>query len=132
MGKRGIHEDRVEPVVGSVAERIADGAFARGFSEHETGTSILILDPQLGGSSPEEDSRRLADAVLWNLWPKLMDAQPERQQMNVSVQLNGVDVPIPRVEDHPVLGRHARCLLAVRAAQSGIDAPPAPYPVEVA
>ena len=130
-GNAVVHEDRVEPVVGSVAERIADGAFARGFSEHETGTSILILDPQLGGSSPEEDSRRLADAVLWNLWPKLMDAQPERQQMNVSVQLNGVDVPIPRVEDHPVLGGHARCLLAVRAAQSGIDAPPAPYPVEV-
>jgi hypothetical protein len=53
--------------------------------------------------------------------------------MRISVEFNGQPVLLPSIEDHPELSGHARCLLAVRAAQSvdGRAAPTSRYPVTV-
>jgi hypothetical protein len=126
-------EGRVEPAVGDLAEELGEAAFATRFERGVTGTSILILDPQLGGESPEQNAELLAGAVLWNLWPKLLSEQRGRSRMNIAVQLNGVPIALPRVEQHPALSGHAQCLLAVRAAQAGSDprTSPSTYPVKV-
>jgi hypothetical protein len=110
-------EGRVEPVVGEPARRLAEQVFSTRYTDSSTGTSILILDPRLGGSTREEDSRRIAEAVVWNLWPKLLADQAARSRMRIAVQFDGRQVPLPTVESHPVIAGHARCLLAVRAAQ---------------
>ena len=126
-------EDRIDPATGDLAEEIGKKVFATHFDADVTGTSILILDPQLGGDSREEDATILAEAVVWNLWPKLLADQSGRSRMNISIQLNGEPIELPNIEQHPVLSGHALCLLAVRAAQAGSD--PAVlrprYPVEV-
>jgi len=126
-------EDRVEPAVGAVAEELGEAVFARGFGRHGTGTSILILDPQIGGDSPRENVELLVDAVVRNLWPKLLAEQSGRSRMNIIVQLDGQTVSLPSIEQHPVLGGYAQCLLAVRARQAGSDFADLrlKYPVEI-
>lgn len=125
-------DNRVEPVVGEPARELAELVFTTHFKGRNTGTNILILDPRLGGASPEEDVQLLAEAVTWNLWPKLLTDQTGRSRMRISVQFDGRPVPLPGIEDHPVLSGHAQCLLAVRATQAGDrPAPPSRYPVEV-
>ncbi|MFJ2085216.1 hypothetical protein ACIOBK_22025 [Micromonospora chokoriensis] len=125
--------DRVEPAVGEGARDLAQAVFAGRYPDRSTGTSIIILDPQLGGADREEDVQRLADAVTWNLWPKLVAHDGNRARMRISVELDGQPVRLPSIEDHTELSGHARCLLAVRAAQSthGRAAPASPYPVTV-
>lgn len=112
-------ENRVEPAVGGVAEELGEAVFETHFDGEDTGTSILILDPQLGGDSPGENVRLLAGAVVWNLWPKLLLEQSGHSRMNISVQLNGTPLALPSVEHHAALSGHAQCLLAVRAVQAG-------------
>jgi hypothetical protein len=124
-------ESRVEPVTGKIAEELAAKAFAARFGGSATGTSILILDPHLGGESPEDDIKLLSDAVVWHLWPKLLEDQDGRSSMAISVQLNGRPVTLPSIERHPVLGGHAQCLLAVRATQANTSMPKLRYPMEI-
>jgi hypothetical protein len=130
-------EGRVEPLVGESARDLAEQVFEARYPDRSTGTSILILDPKLGGSSREEDAQLLAEAVTWNLWPKLMEDQPERSRMRIGVQLDGRQVNLPSIEDHPVLSGHAQCLVAVRATQAvdhcdgGHPSPTARFPVSV-
>ena len=126
-------ESRVEPVVGDLAAELGEAVFATRFDHDDTGTSILILDPQLGGDSPEENVELLARAVVWNLWPKLLAEQSGYSRMNITVQLNGTSIALPSIERHSFLSGHAQCLLAVRAAQAGSDPTglPLKYPVSV-
>lgn len=114
-------EDRVEPVIGALAEELVGLVFAKKFSAQDTGTSILILAPELGGDSSEKDAQLLVDAVVWNLWPKLILDQDGRSRMNISVQLNGEERKLPDIGTHASLSGHADCLRAVRAAQAGGD-----------
>jgi hypothetical protein len=126
-------EGRVEPVVRDLAQELGESVFATPFDHDVTGTSILILDPQLDGDSPEDNVELLVRAVIENLWPKLMTDQDGRQRMNVIVQLDGMPRPLPSIENHRTLSGHAQCLLAVRAAQAGLDPNvlPLKYPVHV-
>lgn len=124
-------ENRVEPIVGSLARELGEAAFAQHFDHEITGTSILILDPKLGGDSAEENVKRLADAVIWNLWPKLVASQSNQAQMDVSIQLDGQPVHLPDIQRHPVLSGYAQCLLAIRAKQSGMDPASVPQRVPV-
>lgn len=115
------HEDRVEPVVGDLAEELESLLFAKRFNGDATGTSVLILDPRLGGESPEKDVQMLADAVVWNLWPKLVPDEDGKLKMTISVQLNGKEISLSDPASHPTLSGHVDCLRAVRAAQAGRD-----------
>ena len=126
-------ESRVEPAVGDLAEELGEAIFATRFDSDDTGTSILILDPELGGDSSEKRVALLVEAVVRNLWPKLLAEQSGRPRMNIIMQLNGTPIALPSIEQDPVLSGHAQCLLAVRAAQSGSDiaALPLKYPVNV-
>ena len=126
-------EGRVEPAVGDLAEELGGAIFATRFDGDYTGTSILILDPELGGGTSEKSAALLVEAVVRNLWPKLLAEQSGRARMNIIVQLNGTPIALPSIEQHPMLNGHAQCLLAVRAAQAGSDptALPLRYPVEV-
>ena len=126
-------EGRVEPAVGDLAEELGGSVFATRFDRDDTGTSILILDPELGGESSEKSVALLAEAVVRNLWPKLLADQSGRPRMNIIVQLNGTPIALPSIEQHPVLSGHAQCLLAVRAVQAGSDlaALSLKYPVNV-
>lgn len=112
-------DQRIEPLVGDAAATLASAVFAQGFGDDETGTSMLILDPQLGGASRREDAEALAEAVAWNLWPKLMDPGPGRTRMLIEVLLEGEPLTLPDPATDPLFAGYADCLELIRAVQSG-------------
>ncbi len=114
-------EPRVEPLVGAPAQALAESLFATHFDADDTGTSLLIIDPDLGGEDRRNDVRALVESTLWHLWPKLVPATESQDQMRVSIQLNGAEVPLPDVSTHPILLAFTQALDAVRAAQAGQD-----------
>lgn len=126
---------RVEPLVGEPAKLLGENLFERHFEADETGTSLLILNPVLGGDDRAEDARALVESCLWHLWPKLVTPSSDREHMHISVQLNGVPIPLPDIEKHPILSAFADALSAVRRAQG--EAAPDPlmhtevFPVEM-
>ncbi|GAA1979973.1 hypothetical protein GCM10009817_20810 [Terrabacter lapilli] len=122
--------DRVEPLVGKEAAALGENLFARHFHGEETGTSLLILDPVLGGDDRESDANSLVEAALWHLWPKLVDPSRGRDRMRISVQLNGRPLRIPEPAAHPVLSAFVDALSAVRRAQ-GEGGPEPVNPTEV-
>lgn len=117
-------EDRVEPEVGEAARTLGEQLFHTHFEDAQTGTSILIVDPDLGGESRADDARRLADACLWHLWPKMVDGQGRRTPMSIEVMLEGERVPIANPVTHGRLGGAADALSSVRAAQQGASHTP--------
>jgi hypothetical protein len=114
-------EGRVEPAIGDLAEELAEKVFFEGFGEGATGTSLLILAPELGGDSREEDVDLLSQAIVRNLWPKLVDDLDYRVRMRIRLQRDGIDVILPSIDAHQSLSGHADCLRAVRAVQAGRD-----------
>ena len=124
-------EDRVEPLTGEPAQSLAESIFDRPFENDETGTSLLILDPLLGGDSPEESAVRLQQAVSWHLWPKLLESRAGDVAMDIAVVFEGRTIAIPDPDDDPVLSGFAAALRRVRAAQTETTPQPAQYPVEV-
>jgi len=126
-------ENRVEPVTGTLAEELTSLLFSTKFDVDQTGTSILILDPRLQGDSPSENIEALVDAVVENLWPKLVSNDDSRCRMEISVELNGQVHPLPDIENHATLSGHAECLKAIRGTQAGrgIDALNLRYPVTI-
>ena len=93
--------------------------------------SILILDPDLGGGTPEESAVRLQQAVAWHLWPKLMESRIGDAGMEISIVLNGRTLAMLGPDDDPVLAGFAAALRSVRATQEGSARPTSGFPVEV-
>lgn len=122
---------RPEPLVGKNAAELGRKIFAKPFQDDELGTSILILGPELGAPGPEDDAAVLMDAVLRNLWPKLLADDAGMVPMDVRIQIDGVDQPLPDPAHHSVLSGAVACLRAVRAVQTGEAPPPTLFPVEV-
>ncbi|MGH3086930.1 MAG: hypothetical protein ACRDSJ_06375 [Rubrobacteraceae bacterium] len=124
-------DGRPEPIVGPLARELGSQLFAKTFGEEELGTSILILAPELGKEGPEDDAAVLTEAVMWNLWPKLLPDDTGMHPMVVRVQVDGVDHPIPDPSTHPLLSGPVSCLLAVRAVQSGSPPPTSLFVLDV-
>lgn len=124
--------ERVEPLTGRDATTIGRQVFSRIFMPRETGTSILIVDPRVSVMDDYQGfAEEIANAALWNLWPKMVADVAERRTMAISVEYNSDPVDIPKVDSHGVLSGYAHCLRAIRATQAGKPQPTSPYPVFV-
>lgn len=125
-------DGHIQPLTGANATRLGEAVFSKGFAVGETGTSILVLCPELGSDSPDADVLLLAEAVRWHLWPKRLEAQEGDVRMNIDVQLHGRSIQIfPEGSANPLLESLDACLRAVRAVQAGEDVPGAFPPVAV-
>ena len=125
-------DNYIQPVIGSEATKLGEAVFSKRFQDGETGTSILILLPELGGETPEDDVRLLAEAVRWHLWPKWLEAQDNDVRMNIDVQLNGRSIDVFRNDVvNPMIESLRTCLRHVRAVQLGEEASEAFPPVVV-
>lgn len=81
-GERTELEDLVEPLTGEAATEVAAGLGLPYRGDGETGTSILILDPDLGHDrldlalvDPDLDLAlgEIEENLLWFFWPKMVD-----------------------------------------------------------
>ncbi|MGW6734932.1 hypothetical protein [Streptomyces sp. NPDC055013] len=109
-------QEHCEPLRDAQADAAARELGIPGFQPEETGTTLVVVDPDLTDPSlPDSDTSPelsvseagvfLADAVAWNLWPITL---PERAtRMAVAVTANGVDVAVPDAESDATLASFA-------------------------
>lgn len=110
------------PVTGQAADRLAQRIGMPSFDPGETGTNILVLAPDLGGRTPEQAMRFIAESVIWHLWPKLIERRG-RRAMSIDVSWNGDTVAIPRPEDRPPLQGFAQAFQAILDGRAGDKSP---------
>ena len=115
----GINQTEDNFVEPALDERAAGFSRAVGFPRRnpaETGTSIMILDFDLQGEDIGTAGQRIAEALLWNFWPRMMlDAGPARR-FECRVEVDGRDIALPPPEEFPVLELFSK---AMRAARNG-------------
>ena len=126
-------EEFIGPATGAEATQISDLIFDRGFEKDETGTSLLVVAPNLpeaAGPGKEllELMKKCEDAMLWHLWPKLVAPPSETAPpMEMSLLLGGEPRAVPDPSSHPVLQHFVDSLQAVRATQSGRESSGDPF-----
>lgn len=102
-----------EPLTGRSAEKLARAVGFPGFDDDETGTSIMVVDPNFGDRDPRDAMRFLADAITWHLWPKMVKVNG-RQPMHFAISWNGDPVPVAHPNDVPPLHGFVQALEALR------------------
>ncbi|MFF7112814.1 hypothetical protein ACFY91_10960 [Streptomyces albogriseolus] len=91
--------DVVEPLVGAAADAAAQRLGLRPFGPRETGTTVVVIDPNLDEfEQPTDAADYLAETIAWHLWPKMISADGKPPAMRFSVTCDGVpyEVPNPR------------------------------------
>jgi hypothetical protein len=99
----------VEPVIGEAADEIAGELGFPTFDGDDLGTTIAVVAPELDDRSPEDVARRLANSVLWHLWPKMVD-KGDGPAMTFAVSHAGTPIDIADPATHPVLGEFVTAL----------------------
>ncbi|MEJ1195840.1 MULTISPECIES: hypothetical protein [unclassified Streptomyces] len=87
--------DVVEPLIGQEAEAVARRLGLRSFAPDETGTTVVVIDPNLDDMEPSAAADYLADTIAWHLWPKMISADGEQPAMRFSVTCDGIQHPVP-------------------------------------
>ncbi|TQS26109.1 hypothetical protein [Microbispora sp. KK1-11] len=87
----------VEPLVGAEADDMARQLGLRPFRPEETGTTVIVIDPDLSGREPSVVAAYLAETISWHLWPKMLEASvgDGLPAMRFSVTCDGLDYPVP-------------------------------------
>jgi len=93
----------IEPLRNHDAEALADRLGLPPFEGDQLGTSIAIVCPQLDGRTPEEAASHIAEAMLWHLWPKMLNDDDGTPEMTFSVSLEGEPLDVPHPSTHPAL-----------------------------
>ncbi|WP_209305552.1 hypothetical protein, partial [Blastococcus sp. CT_GayMR20] len=71
-----VREDHVEPLLGDEADAIARALGLSPFSENESGTTLVVIDPDLDDfDDMDSAASHLAETIAWHLWPIML---PER------------------------------------------------------
>ncbi|MGW6152532.1 hypothetical protein ACWFRM_05290 [Streptomyces sp. NPDC055144] len=88
----------VEPLVDRDAESIAQRLGLRRFDSEETGTTVVVIDPNLDDLTPAAAADYLAETITWHLWPKMISTGGNPPAMRFSVTCDGLEhnVPDPR------------------------------------
>lgn len=90
-----VQDDHVEPLRGAEADTVARSLGLLPFADGETGTTLVVLDPDLDDfEDVEEGARHLADTLAWQLWPIML---PERgdDRLVAEVRAGGTTFPVP-------------------------------------
>lgn len=121
-----------EPETGDAAAALSEALGApRREDADATGTSILILDPDLqldaGDQEAGEGGPVVADGgdigvhmlerVLWNFWPRMMETTSDDRRISLTIEIEGEIMETPRPEDCPPLDLFARAMNEVRAGK---------------
>ncbi|MFF5339034.1 hypothetical protein [Streptomyces sp. NPDC013181] len=97
-----VQDGYVEPLVGEEADEVARKLGLKAFPVDGTGTTVAIVDPDLGERDDSEAMQWIVEAMIWNLWPKMLPEGGEAP-MRFTVTHDGVEVPVPGPSDVPHL-----------------------------
>ncbi|MBB4687359.1 hypothetical protein [Amycolatopsis jiangsuensis] len=94
-----VRKDYVEPLRGSDADVVARSLGLQPFADDESGTTLTVLDPDLGDfEDVEAAAHHLANTITWQLWPIML---PERREKRLiaEVRAGGTTLPVPDPTD---------------------------------
>ncbi|WP_339122671.1 hypothetical protein [Pseudonocardia sp. D17] len=76
-----VQGEHVEPLVGAEADGVARMLGLRPFADHESGTTLTVLDPDLEDFADDIDAaaRHLADTIAWQMWPIMLPERGDRR-----------------------------------------------------
>src|SRR5205823_5287396 len=94
--------DLVEPVIGHEADALAEDLGFPSFADGALGTTIAVVAPELDGHDEDAVTSRLVHAILWHLWPKMVD-RGDGPAMQFTVARDGAPLEIPDPSTHPAL-----------------------------
>ncbi|MFE4514369.1 hypothetical protein ACFRMQ_09285 [Kitasatospora sp. NPDC056783] len=97
-----VQDGYVEPLVGAEADDVARKLGLRALPEGETGTTVAMIEPVFGDRDDAEAMRWIVDAIVWNLWPKMLPEGGEAP-MRFSITHDGAEVPVPWPSEVPHL-----------------------------
>lgn len=109
---------RIEPIVDEPAAALMAGV---GIDEFKTdGSSILILDPDLQGRTPDEAMEFLIESFIWHLWPKMVPPPgAENPPVIATFLLEGRQLPFAHPHEIPELRAFVGSLDALRLFDAG-------------
>ncbi|MFK3788637.1 hypothetical protein ACI2KO_00055 [Pseudomonas piscis] len=97
-------DNGIDPLVDECALLIADSLGLPDRDPETTGTSILILDPQIDDHDEDRPvAHDILETILWNFWPRLTASTPEQKRLSIRVEVEGIDFPVPSPEAFPPL-----------------------------
>ncbi|MEU7788658.1 hypothetical protein [Amycolatopsis sp. NPDC049159] len=115
-------DEVVEPLIGTEADATAERLGLRGFGPEETGTTVVVIDPDLGEREIQEAGSYLAETIAWNLWPKMLtDSEDGAPPMRFSVQCDGITVPVPDPRETTPLDMFVAAHEAMRSKENRKD-----------
>jgi len=108
------NDDVPDPILGTDVARYSD-YLQLPDDDLAPGTDIVVIAPRmdLGDDGeriePIELGQRIAAAIVWNLWPKFGSAT-RRQAIEFTVRVDGVEIPLPTIDEFPILSDFSSCL----------------------
>ncbi|WP_030686890.1 hypothetical protein [Streptomyces sp. NRRL B-1347] len=112
--------DVVEPLVDRAAEAMAMRLGLKPFGPEETGTTIVVVDPNLDELAPSEAAEYLAETITWHLWPKMLPEDGSAPSMRFAVTCDGIEHRVPDPKETRPLNMFVAAYEAMRGP-SGID-----------
>lgn len=90
----------VQPLVDEEAEAMIDRLGLAQFGPDETGTTVVVIDPEIDEDlvDPETLGTYLAETIMWHLWPKMLPGADQRPIMLFDVVVDGQRYEVPDPE----------------------------------
>ncbi|NUV53651.1 hypothetical protein G6W51_12155 [Streptomyces coelicolor] len=110
--------DVVEPLVGTAADAVAQRLGLRPFGPRETGTTVVVIDPNLDEfEQPTNAAEYLAETIAWHLWPKMISTDDKPPAMRFSVTCDGVPYEVPDPRSTPPLHMFVKAYEVMKSGQ---------------
>ena len=109
-----------DPLEGEAAASLAHDLGMPHRSSGDTGTSIMILDPQFVDDNIDDVIGAIQEGLLWHFWPRMMSDVPASRKLDVTIELDGEPQPIPAPESMPPLDLFCDAMLGIRRGHSNV------------
>ncbi len=94
-GRQSVVDRVADPVEGDNADIIAASIGAPLFKPGETGTTIILLQPDFNDRTPEQAFSFMVENILWFFWPKMLLMENDRPYIHFSLKLNNREIDLP-------------------------------------
>lgn len=110
----------VDPVENTTARDMAAKIGMPLRNTGETGTTILIPDPDLGEMDEDTAIARIQEIILWNFWPKMVRIAEADPEMRFRIQAWGREVELPDPAEFPPLHLFVRSFQKIMENDSSV------------
>lgn len=120
-----------DPLEGEAAEALAGNLGMPARSAADTGTTIMIVAPQFVDDNISDVAGAIQEALLWNFWPRMMADVPPDRKLDVALEIDGVDYPIPPPEETSPLDHFCDAMRGLRLGASSVETVSSARPAKV-